>query len=255
MMHSRDFPPTLWDEVVNCLNYIHNHTPLWVLDHMNPEQAWSGTKPDVSCFRVFSSHAWAFILKTKHKDLDKKSKPLIFVSYCEDMKAYRLIDLDTHDLLFHTHVQFDECHPDPTSSSPSSILLKFYDTSYEVFHGGIFVRLLLQLQILILFYHHHLQLFLFLLLMLHIIPLIEVICQNGLALHLRIKHHSFRILPSHHNSISSNLVGQVNLGDPQISIEAHGIPKWDDAMMIDYSSLLKNNTWELVPLPHGRNLV
>lgn len=25
--------------------------------------------------------------------------------------------------------------------------------------------------------------------------------------------------------------------------------------MIDYSSLLKNNTWELVPLPHGRNLV
>ena len=37
--------------------------------------------------------------------------------------------------------------------------------------------------------------------------------------------------------------------DPQSFKEASGILEWDKAMEEEYNSLMKNNTWDLVPLP------
>jgi hypothetical protein len=37
--------------------------------------------------------------------------------------------------------------------------------------------------------------------------------------------------------------------------EAVGNPLWEAAMDEEYSALMDNNTWDLVPLPKGRNLV
>jgi len=73
-------------------------------------------------------------MNTKCNALDKKRKSLIFISYSEDMKVYQLIDPNTHDLFFHTHIQFDECLPNPSSSSPSSILTDTHDISSKVFY-------------------------------------------------------------------------------------------------------------------------
>lgn len=50
------------------------------------------------------------------------------------MKAYRLIDPNTHDLFFHINVQFYENLPNPPSSYPSLILSESHDTSSEDFH-------------------------------------------------------------------------------------------------------------------------
>ena len=36
---------------------------------MNPFEAWSGHKPDVTHFRIFGSKAWARIPTEKRKDL------------------------------------------------------------------------------------------------------------------------------------------------------------------------------------------
>jgi hypothetical protein len=43
--------------------------------------------------------------------------------------------------------------------------------------------------------------------------------------------------------------------DPKDFNEAHGIVEWDTTMEDEYHSLLKNCTWDLVPLPKGRKLV
>lgn len=43
--------------------------------------------------------------------------------------------------------------------------------------------------------------------------------------------------------------------DPQAYTEVAGNPYWDAAMDEEYQSLMKNQTWELVPLPLGRKLV
>ena len=43
--------------------------------------------------------------------------------------------------------------------------------------------------------------------------------------------------------------------NPQNFLDASGVPKWDSAMIEEYSSLMKNHTWDLVSLPKGRKLV
>ena len=43
--------------------------------------------------------------------------------------------------------------------------------------------------------------------------------------------------------------------DPQTYSEAAGNPLWEAAMDEEYTALIENNTWDLVPLPKGRKLV
>jgi hypothetical protein len=100
--------PSFWVEAVNCANYIQNWMPHREVLHMTPEEAWTHVKPNVSTFRVFGSPTWALIPDEKHKAMEKKSQPLIFVGYCEDMKAYRLFDPISKDVLFQRAVHFDE---------------------------------------------------------------------------------------------------------------------------------------------------
>jgi hypothetical protein len=57
-----------------------------------PEQAWSGgDKVNMSYLSVFGSRAFARIPKEKRGKWDRNSRELIFVGYCEDSKAYRLV--------------------------------------------------------------------------------------------------------------------------------------------------------------------
>jgi hypothetical protein len=43
--------------------------------------------------------------------------------------------------------------------------------------------------------------------------------------------------------------------DPQSHSEAAGNPLWEASIYEEYSALMDNNTWDLVPLPNGRKLV
>jgi hypothetical protein len=43
--------------------------------------------------------------------------------------------------------------------------------------------------------------------------------------------------------------------DPQSHSEAARNPLWEASMDEEYSALMDNNTWDLVPLPKGRKLV
>ena len=72
---------SIWDEAINCENYIVNHTPTKVLQGITLEEAWSKIKPDVSHFRVFGSEAWAHIPDEKQKALHPKREKCIFVGY------------------------------------------------------------------------------------------------------------------------------------------------------------------------------
>jgi hypothetical protein len=42
---------------------------------------------------------------------------------------------------------------------------------------------------------------------------------------------------------------------PNSHSEAIGNPLWEVAMDEEYSGLMDNNTWDLVPLPKGRKIV
>ena len=85
--------------------------PHKALQHLDPKEAWTHVKPDVSKFHIFGSEAWAFIPDAQRKAMERKSQPLIFVVYCEDVKVYKLFDYDSKEVLFWRDVQFDESYP------------------------------------------------------------------------------------------------------------------------------------------------
>lgn len=55
--------------------------------------------------------------------------------------------------------------------------------------------------------------------------------------------------------MGSSLLSHANSDDPQKFLEAIGHPEWDCAMEEEYSSLMRNHTWDLYPLPKGGNMV
>lgn len=52
--------------------------------------------------------------------MEWKSRPLIFVCYCEDVKVYMLFDFYFKEVLFRRDVQFDEYLPIVDTLSPVS---------------------------------------------------------------------------------------------------------------------------------------
>jgi hypothetical protein len=53
MIRSKNMAPSLWDEAVNCANYIQNRVPHREVLHKTPEKDWSHVNLDLSIFRVF----------------------------------------------------------------------------------------------------------------------------------------------------------------------------------------------------------
>ena len=58
-----------WAKVINCENYIVNHTPTKALKNITPKEAWTKIKLDVSHFHVFGSIAWAHIPDEKKESV------------------------------------------------------------------------------------------------------------------------------------------------------------------------------------------
>lgn len=99
MLQDANLPKKFWAEAVNTAAYIKNHTTSKVIGNKSPIEIWSGKKPDLSHFKVFGSVAMAMIPKEKRKKFDAKSKQLIFVGYCENQKGYRLLDMETNQIV------------------------------------------------------------------------------------------------------------------------------------------------------------
>jgi len=81
-----------WAEAVNTSVYLKNRSPTKAVANMTPEEAWTGLKPDVSHLRIFGSQAFLHIPDQQRKKLDSKTRQMILVGYCEDSKAYRLMN-------------------------------------------------------------------------------------------------------------------------------------------------------------------
>ncbi|KAH9288006.1 hypothetical protein KI387_032123, partial [Taxus chinensis] len=158
--------------------------------------------------------------------------------YCEDMRAYLLLDPDTHDVLFQTHVQFDERftpHDSSSSSIPSSSSSHLEDPLFEEIDEEVIdaIEDPIPTDVVTMPKWAHTTVS-------EATPFIEDLPPT--------RHH-------HTHSTGSGILCQAVSEDPQSFSKAHGIPEWDDAMTAEYSSLMKNHTWDLVSLPKGRNMV
>jgi hypothetical protein len=90
------------------VNYIQNRSPHRYVKDNTHFEAWSGLKPEVTHFCIFSSRAWVRIPFEKRKSLDPQSIECIFVGYPNGVKGYRLIDPSMDQLIIERSVQFKE---------------------------------------------------------------------------------------------------------------------------------------------------
>jgi hypothetical protein len=80
----------LWAEAVVTANYIRNRSP-FAKESKTPWELFVGSKPDVSCMRVFGAKAYVSTPKQLRSKLDPVSQPGTFVGYSKTSRAYRVL--------------------------------------------------------------------------------------------------------------------------------------------------------------------
>lgn len=97
-----------WAEAVATAAYIINRSPSRVLGVVTPYERWTGKKPNISHLWIFGSKAMVHIPRQNRLKWDRKSCELIFVSYCDNTKAYRFFDPADKNIVISRDIMFIE---------------------------------------------------------------------------------------------------------------------------------------------------
>ena len=89
MIHDQDLPMHIWVEAARTTAYVQNRLFHSALGFKNPEEMYTGKKPEVSHLKIFGCPVYVHIPKEKRTKLDPSRKKGIFVGYCEVSKAFR----------------------------------------------------------------------------------------------------------------------------------------------------------------------
>ncbi|RVW27296.1 Retrovirus-related Pol polyprotein from transposon TNT 1-94 [Vitis vinifera] len=128
----------LWHrQCVSIAVHIINRLPTPLLSRQTPFERLYGKLPSYSHIRVFGCLAYATNVHVPHK-FAPRAKRCIFFGYPVGQKAYKLYDLDTHqmftshDVVFHETIFPYESIPSPSSNSDPVIPLSISDLSPPV---------------------------------------------------------------------------------------------------------------------------
>ena len=94
MLADSKLPHRFWAEALATSVYLRNRSPTKAVEAMTPYEAWSGTKPDVDCLRVFGCSAYAHVPKVERRKLDSKTRKCVMLGYGTSQKGYRLYDIE-----------------------------------------------------------------------------------------------------------------------------------------------------------------
>ena len=93
LIHAK-MPLKFWAEAVNTAVYLHNRSPTSALKDKTPFESWFGKKPNVSNLNVFGSVCFVHTPDHLRKKLDPKSRKAIFVGYPLESKGYKVYEVD-----------------------------------------------------------------------------------------------------------------------------------------------------------------
>jgi hypothetical protein len=219
-----------WVEAVDTARYLVNMSPSSVLVDMTPHEVWSGKKPSVSHLKVFGCDAFVHVPKEKRSKLDKKAVKCIFIGYKEGMKGYKLWDPASRRTMYSRDVVFREVRgksePEEivqTENNPETVWFELRneeDDSDESTESE------------------------------------EEVEQQTLVVRRseRVRKPVERYSPPdfHSTFVLTSIDDEPkSVGEAVDSTEGK---LWKDAMVEEMESLHKNETWDLVKLPSGRNL-
>ena len=90
ILYDQEMPKFLWVEACNTVVYVQNRMPHNTLDKVTPESVFTGSKPEVSHFRIFGSIAYCHVPDEKRRKLDQTAEKGYLVGYSENAKDYHI---------------------------------------------------------------------------------------------------------------------------------------------------------------------
>ncbi len=254
MLHAQNLKLELWAEAVVNAVYTRNRCPTSAVANMTPEEAWSGKKPCVAHMRIFGCIAFAKVPDARRTKLDAKAEKCVFLGYCEGTKGYRLMSVETKKIIRSRDVTFCEestvgphledgpsgrCGDVIVDTSSKSPIVNVGDEDDGEEDGKLEASSSLMTKN----------------------GTKEVQVENASSSNRRYpertrkppgewwKNHIFPPSDDEHANVA--------LSDGPLTIreamQGEDAIKWEQAMQEEYESLIANGTWELTPIPKGRN--
>lgn len=101
-------PPSYWVESLFTATYLHNILPAKTLQNHTPISALYLRHPDYEHLRVFGCACYPNQTANRPHKLALRSTPCVFLGYPTNFRGYRCLDLTSGKVIFSRHVTFDE---------------------------------------------------------------------------------------------------------------------------------------------------
>uniref|UniRef100_A0AAV1UAY2 Retroviral polymerase SH3-like domain-containing protein n=1 Tax=Peronospora matthiolae TaxID=2874970 RepID=A0AAV1UAY2_9STRA len=108
MLHYKGVSMEWWAEAVNTAVYLINRSTNTQNATVTPFELGFKVKPTLDHLRVFGSRGYAHIDKAKRTKLEPKSFRCLLLGYSENVKGYRVYDLDASKIKVCRSVKLDE---------------------------------------------------------------------------------------------------------------------------------------------------
>ncbi|CAI7879650.1 unnamed protein product [Closterium sp. NIES-53] len=107
-----------WGEASALAAWIRNRVPTKVLPGTTPFEAWTGTKPNLSCLRTFGCLCYYHLPDPLRHKLQSKARAAIYLGIATNEHAWRVWDLGERRVITSQDVVFDE-DKFPTKEQPT----------------------------------------------------------------------------------------------------------------------------------------
>ena len=108
MLYDQDMPKFLWAKACNAVMYVQNRVPHNALGKVTPEGVFTGSKHEVSHFRIFGNIVYCHVPNEKRKKLGQTAKQGYLVGYSENAKAYCIYIPENRKIVVKRDVKFME---------------------------------------------------------------------------------------------------------------------------------------------------
>lgn len=110
LLKQAGLPLPYWGEAVVLAAYLHNRLLGAAAADKTPFELLYGRKPSTGHLRIFGAPAYAHIRKEQiaHAKLSDRAQKLIFIGFTDGIKAYKLYNPITHQVIYSRSVLFDE---------------------------------------------------------------------------------------------------------------------------------------------------
>ena len=240
MLQARGLSNQFWAEAVATSIYLLNLSPTRAVMNKTPYEAWRQRRPSVSHLRVFGCVAYALVNSQARQKLDEKSEKCIFIGYCTQSKAYRLYNplsgkiSASRDVIFNENASWDWGKEQVQQEIPMPIGICSDERQEPISTCSS--------------------------------PGSSPVAASSSAAATSNRNSSSTTLeessdetpPRKYRSLADIYAScqfALTVSDPIIYGEAAEKEEWQMAMVEEMKAIEKNETWEMVDLPEGKNAI